>query len=149
METVPGREGSAVNSIVSPVLATTPVGRRRRPSGEAPPLPRHIDATIRSYAVLVGLMILLWVGLSVGPILSALTSADNAILRLIAKLRTGPLTDVMLRLHALGSSWIVRVAGWATIVALVALRRIRQLAVYLTVLLLGSLIASTVALRIT
>jgi tRNA A-37 threonylcarbamoyl transferase component Bud32/membrane-associated phospholipid phosphatase len=146
METVPGREAPAASPIVSPVLATSPVGRRRRPSGEAPPLPRHIDATIRGYSVLVGLMIILWVGLFIPPILSALTRVDNSILRLVAKVRTAALTDIMRGLHGLGSPWIVRVAAWGTIVTLVALRRIRHLAVYLVVLLVGSLVASTVAL---
>jgi tRNA A-37 threonylcarbamoyl transferase component Bud32/membrane-associated phospholipid phosphatase len=148
METVPGQEDPAVSPILSPFLATSPTGRRRRPSGEAPPLPRHIDATIRGYSVLVGLMIVLWVSLSITPILSAVTKADNAVLRGVAKLRTEPLTHVMHGLHALGSAWIVRIGAWITIVALAALRRVRHLAVYLAVLLLGSLIASTVALAL-
>jgi tRNA A-37 threonylcarbamoyl transferase component Bud32/membrane-associated phospholipid phosphatase len=148
METVPGREDPAVSPIVSPFLASPPVGRRRRPSGEAPPLPRHIDATVRGYSVLVILMIVLWIGLSLPPVLSAVTKADNAVLRLIAKLRTEPLTWVMHRLHALGSAWIVRIAAWSTIIALAALRRVRHLVVYLAVLLLGSLVGSTVALTL-
>ncbi len=148
METVPGREDPEVSPIVSPFLASSPVGRRRRPSGEAPPLPRHIDATIRGGSVLVGLMIVLWIGLSLPPVLSVVTRVDNAVLRAVAKLRAGPLTAVMHRLHGLGSPWIVRIAAWSTIVALAALRRFRHLAVYLAVLLLGSLIASTVALAL-
>jgi tRNA A-37 threonylcarbamoyl transferase component Bud32/membrane-associated phospholipid phosphatase len=93
-------------------------------------------------------MIVLWIGLALPPVLSVVTRADNAILRAVAKLRAEPLTAVMHRLHALGSPWIVRIAAWGTIIALAALRRVRHLAVYLAVLLLVPLIASTVALAL-
>jgi tRNA A-37 threonylcarbamoyl transferase component Bud32 len=125
-----------------------PRGRRRRPSGEPPPLPRHIDHTTRWYLVLAGLAAALWVGLTIPAFLGIVTRADLTVLRAVATLRSDPLTRVMLDIDAVRSLWTVRVLALGTIAALIALRRFRHLAAYLVVLVAAELLVSAMALEI-
>ena len=150
MGTTPGSEGSqaAQTAEVTPVLSTSPVGRRRRPSGEPPPLPRRIDRSTKLYVALVAAAALLAAGLSFAPVLAVVTAADLAVLRALAAVRAGPVTSAMLGLQALGSRWTVRVVAWATIAVLVAFRRFQHLAAYLVVVLAGSLLTSTLVIAV-
>ena len=96
-----------------PLIAASLRGRRRRPSGEPPPLPRHVDPSIRWYLLLAGLAATLWAAMSVPAVLGVITRADLAVLRAVATVRTAWLTHVMLDVDAaLTSQWTVRlVAG--------------------------------------
>src|SRR5512142_1926788 len=123
MTAVPTPGPDAAGPRVSPVIAMPPRGRRRRPSGEPPPLPRHIDHTTRWYLVLAGLAVALWVGLTTPAFLGIITRADLTVLRAVATLRSDPLTRVMLNIDAVRSLWTVRVLVLGTIAALIALRR--------------------------
>jgi tRNA A-37 threonylcarbamoyl transferase component Bud32/membrane-associated phospholipid phosphatase len=125
-----------------------PHGRRRRPSGEPPPLPRHIDHSTRWYLLIAGLAAALWTAMSVPPLLGVITRADLTVLHAVATVRSAWLTQVMLNGNALCSPWTVRLVAWGTIAALVALRRFRHLAIYLAVFLASGLLASAVAVRI-
>ena len=73
----PGHEGSEV----PPLIAASLRGRRRRPSGEPPPLPRHIDYSIRWYLLLAAVAAALWAGMSVPAVLGVITRGDLAVLR--------------------------------------------------------------------
>jgi serine/threonine protein kinase len=129
---------------IAPVLSASPVGRRRRPSGEPPPLPRHIERSTKAHIALAGVAAALGLGLSIPPVLAAVTAADLALLRAFEALRTGVLTSLMLTAQALGSRWTVAALAWATIAVLVAFRRFQHLAAYLVVVLAGSLLLSGV-----
>jgi tRNA A-37 threonylcarbamoyl transferase component Bud32 len=148
MDTPGAPGGRAGGPVLPPLLATSPLGRRRRPSGEPPPLPRHIEHSTRWYLLLLGLAAVLWAGLSIRPVLALVTRGDLAVLRAVATLRSAPLTTVMLDVDAVRSAWTVRVAFWGTIAVLVAFRRFRHLAVYLVVFLLTALLDSAVAVEI-
>jgi tRNA A-37 threonylcarbamoyl transferase component Bud32 len=148
MDRVAKTTGGAADGRVSPVIATSPLGRRRRPSGEAPPLPRRLQPSTRWYVLLTGAAVILWVGLSVRPILALITQADLTVLRAVTAVRTGWLTRLMLDIDAVRSPWTIRIAAWGTIAALVAFRRFRHLAAYLVVFLGVSLVVSTVTLEI-
>ena len=148
MTTLPTPGPSAVGSEVTPLVPALPRGRRRRPSGEPPPLPRHIDHSTRWYLLIAGLAAALWAGMSVPPVLGAITRADLTVLHAVATVRSTWLTQVMLNGNALCSPWVVRLAAWGTIAALVALRRFRHLAVYLAVILASGLLVSAVAVEI-
>jgi membrane-associated phospholipid phosphatase/tRNA A-37 threonylcarbamoyl transferase component Bud32 len=106
-------------------------GRRRRPSGEAPPLPRPLS-TGRYWLAATGLVVLLWV-----PVLSNSRTSnyvlgfDLALLGWVVRLRTYALTAVMQGVHALGSPWAIRGLFWATVLVLLLTRRIRHLFVFL------------------
>ncbi|MGE5291221.1 MAG: RIO1 family regulatory kinase/ATPase [Micromonosporaceae bacterium] len=140
--------GSGPDGPVSPVIATSPLGRRRRPSGEPPPLPRHIETSTRWYLLLAGLAGAFWVVLSIQPILSLITRGDLVVLRAVAAVRTGWLTRLMLDIDAIRSPWTIRFALLATIAVLVAFRRFRHLAAYLLVFLGVSLLVSPMTLEI-
>ena len=133
---------------IAPVLSSSPVGRRRRPSGEPPPLPRHIDRSTKAYVVLVGVGLVLWGALSVQPGVAALTALDLGVLRLVSELRTDLVTSAMLTLQALGSQWTIRIVAWTTIALLLVVRRFQHLAAYLAVVLAGSLIMSAAVLAV-
>jgi tRNA A-37 threonylcarbamoyl transferase component Bud32/membrane-associated phospholipid phosphatase len=148
MTTLPTPGPSAVGSEVTPLVPALPRGRRRRPSGEPPPLPRHIDHSTRWYLLIAGLAAALWAGMSVPPVLGVITRADLTVLDTVATVRSTWLTQVMLNGNALCSPWVVRLAAWGTIAALVALRRFRHLAVYLAVILASGLLVSAVAVEI-
>ena len=125
------------------------IGRRRRPSGEAPPLPRPINASGRFYVVAGVAVLAFWLLiLSIEPVFDAVTRADVAVLQWIEGLRSDPLTDVMKALHALGSEWPVRLLRWGTLLLLLGLRRFRHLLVFLGAILLANAVSSEVALAV-
>ncbi|MDQ4071180.1 MAG: hypothetical protein M3203_17175 [Actinomycetota bacterium] len=141
-------ETAAVKGGIAPVVSALPVGRRRRPSGEPPPLPRHIDRSTKAYAVIGGAGLVLAGSLSLAPVLAAVTAVDVALLRLLAELRSDAVTSVMLTVQALGSQWTIRIVAWATIAVLLAFRRFQHLAAYLAVVLAGSLLISSAVLAV-
>ena len=59
MGTVPGRTLES-RFVLPSVTRATRSGRRRRPSGEAPPLPRPINASGRFYLSMTALVVVLW-----------------------------------------------------------------------------------------
>jgi tRNA A-37 threonylcarbamoyl transferase component Bud32/membrane-associated phospholipid phosphatase len=120
-------------------------GRRRRPSGEAPPLPRPLS-TGRYWLAATGLVVLLWVpALANSRINNYILTFDLALLNWVLRLRTGALTAVMQGVDMLGSPWVIRGMFWATLLVLLLTRRIRHLFVFVGsvvgVIALSSLLA--------
>jgi membrane-associated phospholipid phosphatase/tRNA A-37 threonylcarbamoyl transferase component Bud32 len=120
-------------------------GRRRRPSGEAPPLPRPLT-TGTYWLAATGVVLLLWLAaLANSATNNYILSFDLTLLEWISQLRTLVLTDVMRGLHALGSLWTIRVLFWATVAVLLVTRRFRHLFVFVGavvgVIALSSLLA--------
>ncbi|HET7490186.1 MAG TPA: RIO1 family regulatory kinase/ATPase [Acidimicrobiales bacterium] len=116
------------------------MGRRRRPSGEPPPLPRTIRPSTKWYAAAAAGVLVLWSALLLRPLVVVVTAADDGVMRVVAHGRVGFVTSMMLALQSLGSPWTVRLVAWGTIVVLLAFRRFQHLAAYLAVLLVGSLL---------
>jgi membrane-associated phospholipid phosphatase len=107
-------------------------GRRRRPSGEAPPLPRALNRSGRLWLAAAGAVLLLWAGIvSNERTALAVLQVDHEVVAWVAGMRTPLLTDVMQTVHALGSRWTLRALFWATVAVLVVLRRFRHLFVFL------------------
>jgi tRNA A-37 threonylcarbamoyl transferase component Bud32/membrane-associated phospholipid phosphatase len=148
MSTLPAPRPGPVGPEVTSLVAASPHGRRRRPSGEPPPLPRHIEPSIRWYLLLAAAAGALMAAMSVPVVLGIITRADLVVLRAIATVRTPWLTHVMLDADAVRSQWTVRLLAWGTIAVLVAFRRFRHLAAYLAVFLAIGLLASAAALQI-
>jgi tRNA A-37 threonylcarbamoyl transferase component Bud32/membrane-associated phospholipid phosphatase len=141
----PGHEGTEVPSLIAASLR----GRRRRPSGEPPPLPRRIDHSIRWYLLLAAATAALWAAMSVPAALGVITQGDLAVLRAVATVRTPWLTHVTLAVNtALASPWTVRLVMLGTIAVLVAFRRFQHLAAYLVIVLAEALLLSAVTLEI-
>jgi tRNA A-37 threonylcarbamoyl transferase component Bud32 len=146
--TVPGRTLES-RFVLPSVTRTTRTGRRRRPSGEAPPLPRPINASGRFYLSMTGLVLVLWaVIMAVEPAFVAMTRGDVGVLRAIADLRTDGATSVMKALAHLGDEWVIRVLRWGTVLSLLAFRRFRHLVVYLFITLLVAAVVSVAAVAI-
>jgi membrane-associated phospholipid phosphatase/tRNA A-37 threonylcarbamoyl transferase component Bud32 len=121
--------------------------RRRRPTGEPPPLPRHLESTGVGWgAAAVGLITLSLLVFTAGRYGRgmSLTVVDNWVLEQLADLRSPGLTSVMKVLERLlGSLWTVKVLAWTTLILMVVYKRYRHLIVGLvsfqvmTLLVLG------------
>ena len=104
-------------------------GRRRRPSGEKPPLPRDLDRSGQLWVLMGILTAILWSSLFAFPKTTDFwTRVDHRALNWLVDLRTEWLTDVMQSLHALGSVWFIRPLRWLIMGVLVGFRRFRILA---------------------
>jgi hypothetical protein len=107
-----------------------PSGRRRRPSGEAPPLPHHLQTSgvgwLVALVVLVVLSIVVFDSGLQGPAVTV-TVLDDAVVRWLAGLDAPGLTATWQALAFLGSLWVLNLLGLALMVALLALRRFRHL----------------------
>jgi membrane-associated phospholipid phosphatase/tRNA A-37 threonylcarbamoyl transferase component Bud32 len=107
--------------------------RRRRPTGEPPPLPRHLESTGFGWMVaavgLVTLTLLLFTAGRYGRGVS-FTVVDNWVVERLAALRTPGLTSFMRGLHGLlGSLWTVKVLAWSTLLVLIVYKRFRHMVV--------------------
>ncbi len=122
-------------------------GRRRRPTGQVPPLPRSIRPTGVWWAAAAVVLITL-ARITFGPARRslgvAITVWDDAVVRWLAGLRLPGMTGLMEAIVAsTGSVGMVGALRWATVVALLALRRIRHLVVFM-----GSFLAVLLAVRL-
>jgi membrane-associated phospholipid phosphatase len=110
--------------------------RRRRPSGEAPPLPHHLQTSgvgwLVALVVLLTLSVVVFAGGLRGPAV-AVTVLDDAVVRWLAGLDTPGLTATWQALAFLGSWWVLNLLGFGLLLALVALRRFRHLIIVLVV----------------
>jgi membrane-associated phospholipid phosphatase len=122
-------------------------GRRRRPTGASPPLPRSIQTTgvwwLAAAVVLVALA-----EIAFGPARRSLGVAvtvwDDAVVRWLAGLRLPGMTGVMESIVGfIGSAGMVSAFRWETVVALLVLRRFRHLVVFV-----GSFLAVLLAVRL-
>jgi len=146
MATLPA--GGPERGGVVPVVSTGLTGQRRRPSGEPPPLPWHLDRITVTAVALVAAALGLAAGLGSGPVLQVVTSVDVWALQALARLRTQPVTELAEAAAALGSDTVVRGVAWATLAALLLARRWRHLLVYLVVTLTGTLVLVGLALAV-
>ena len=103
-------------------------GRRRRPSGEKPPLPRELTRSGRLWLLMGVITLGLWISLFAFPQTTDFWSRlDNNALSWVVDRRTDWLTDVMRGFHALGSVWFIRPLRWVIMGVLLGYRRFRIL----------------------
>jgi hypothetical protein len=117
--------------------------RRRRPSGEPPPLPRS-EPLLPS---LWGLAAVLAVGVVVAAVAGATDSTPtlgDAVLDWFADVRTAALTDLAKVVDALTSFTAVMILRGAVVVVLLATRRFRHLVVFLGTLVLTDWLVSRI-----
>jgi len=130
------------------VTQRTPPGtarraRRRRPTGEAPPLPYHLQTSgvrwLIAGLVLVALTVMVFArglrGLAV-----AVTVADDAVVRWLGGLQAPGLVGVWRALAALSSWWVLNGLLVGLLVALLVLRRFRHLIVFVVLVQLLTLV---------
>lgn len=133
---------------ISPVVSVASGGRRRRPSGEPPPLPRRIERRTGVSVVLAVAAVGLAAALTTTPVLRVVTAGDLVVLRLLARLRSQPLTDVANAMAAVGSEPAVRALGWLTLAVLLVSRHWRHLVIYLVVTLATTVAVTELALAV-
>jgi tRNA A-37 threonylcarbamoyl transferase component Bud32 len=139
------RAPSSAPGPIRPVVAAPRQGRRRRPSGEPPPLPRRVALGTQVYAVLAVAALVLEVALAVPRLRAEVTALDVAVLRLLEAARPEWWATALDAVTLLGSPWVVRVLFLGTIVVLLVVRHLHHLVAYLGVLLLVSLAVSALA----
>jgi len=113
--------------------------RRRRPSGQPPPLPHHLQTTgvgwLVAAVVLVALSLVVFADGLRGRAV-AVTVVDDAVVGWLAGLEVPGLVAVMGGLAELGSWTAMNVLLWGLLLALLVRRRFRQLLVVLLAWLL-------------
>jgi len=121
------------------------VRRRRRPSGEPPPLPRHLAKSGKWWLVASGAVVLAWIAVWLTGSVSLFDLADTRVLQSFESIRSPALAriaqvaGVPATPAALQTLWLVN------LVALVVMRRWRPLFVWLGVGLLVTVVASSMA----
>jgi membrane-associated phospholipid phosphatase/tRNA A-37 threonylcarbamoyl transferase component Bud32 len=111
------------------------VRRRRRPSGEPPPLPRHLNASGKWWLAAAVAVVLAWVVVVLTETVSLVDVADTRVLQAIAQVRSPPLTRVALIAGGLATPIAVYVLWVANFAILIAVRRWRHLFVWVGVAL--------------
>ncbi|MET0801466.1 MAG: phosphatase PAP2 family protein [Actinomycetota bacterium] len=115
---------------------------RRRPSGEAPPLPRELGRSGKFWLFMAAYFIATLIGVVLfSPLERLFESRDAAIFRWFASWRNETITDVMTIVALLTSRWMIRTLRWATIGALIVVRRWRHLLVFIGALFLEGVIS--------
>ncbi|MGH2652351.1 MAG: phosphatase PAP2 family protein, partial [Actinomycetota bacterium] len=122
-------------------------GRRRRPSGEPPPLPRELGRSGKFWIVMVVYFVLTLIGVVLfQPLANLFDQVDAFRLRTLAMLRTEWLTDTTLLVNLLASRWTIRILRWGTIIAFIVFRRWRHLLVFLGAVLVAELVAYQISI---
>ena len=116
---------------------------RRRPSGQPPPLPHHLQTTgvgwLIAAVVSVVLSLLVFAG-GLGGAAVGVTVVDDAVVGWLAGLRAPGLLAAMQVLAALGSYLAITGLLWGLLLALLIGRRLRQLLVVLLAWILQGVI---------
>jgi tRNA A-37 threonylcarbamoyl transferase component Bud32/membrane-associated phospholipid phosphatase len=123
-------------------------GKRRRPSGEPPPLPRKLGVSgivwVGSAAILFTIAILVVAYATLGY---SFDRWNSLFLQRLSAVRAGWLDPVMLRVDdVLSSRWTVGILRLATMVALVGFRRWRHLLVFLASIVVVEALAYELAI---
>ncbi|HEY4626210.1 MAG TPA: phosphatase PAP2 family protein [Blastococcus sp.] len=126
----PGRSIPATRP-APPAIAR--VRRRRRPSGEPPPLPRHLNASGKWWLGLSAMVLVAWIVILATGTVTVFDLADTRILQAIAVVRTPWLTQVAHVAGVLATPTAIYVVWLANLAVLAGLRRWRHLFVWIGV----------------
>jgi tRNA A-37 threonylcarbamoyl transferase component Bud32 len=121
------------------------VHRRRRPSGEPPPLPRALHTSGKWWLGLSVAVLLTWVLVVATGSVAVFDVVDTRVLQAVAEVRSPGLTDVAEVTGVLGSTRAIHVLWLVNLGVLLVVRRWRHLFVWLGVGLLVVNVAATMA----
>jgi tRNA A-37 threonylcarbamoyl transferase component Bud32/membrane-associated phospholipid phosphatase len=133
MTTLPQAAPAAVPASGPGPPAIHRVKRRRRPSGEPPPLPRHLNASGKWWLALSGAVVVAWAVVWGTGSVGVFDVADTAVLQAIAGIRSPALTRAAEVAGVLATGDALYVLWLANLVPLVAFRRWRHLFVSIAV----------------
>jgi hypothetical protein len=117
--------------------------RRRRPTGEAPPLPSHLQTSGVRWLIVGGVLMALTIVAFAGGMRDLavnVTVVDDAVVRWFARLQAPGLVGVWRALAAISSWWVINGLLVGLLVALLVLRRFRHLIVVLVLAQLLTLV---------
>ncbi len=120
-------------------------GRRRRPSGEAPPLPHELGQSGRQMLYLTGAVLATWILVLFTPLGTAFDFVDYWIIDRIVSIRGVPATRVFRHLDKLGSQDAIFILRWTVILGALIFRRFRHLVVFVATVLVTTWIAAGIA----
>ena len=130
----------------SPATGRRTGKKRRRPSGEPPPLPRNLRRSGRIFLLLSGGVFLVFLMVAVLGGERYLEAFDRAILDVFVDFRSPSFTPAVRNVEEfLGSELTVVLLRTGTILALVVLRRFRHMFVYLGSILLVGAVSALIA----
>jgi membrane-associated phospholipid phosphatase/tRNA A-37 threonylcarbamoyl transferase component Bud32 len=121
------------------------VRRRRRPSGEPPPLPRHLNASGKWWLVLSGLVVVATAVVAATGLATVFDLADTRILQAFADIRSPWLTRVADVAGVLATRTGIYVLWLIPLLLLAVLRRWRHLFVLVGVAIIVTSIGSIMA----
>ncbi len=127
------------------LAAADSTGRRRRPSGEPPPLPRPVDRIVVWYAAALVMLAGLEVAVANRASLAALTAFDATTARGLSAIRTAWVTRIAADIDSALTGPVLLAVAWATIALLALARRPRHLVAYLVIWLGVSSLAAALA----
>jgi tRNA A-37 threonylcarbamoyl transferase component Bud32 len=127
--------------------APTRASRRRRPSGEPPPLPRQLNTSGRFWLAMAGAVVVYLLVLGgVRGMIVTLDVAERPLLSGLAALRNGP-TTVVARVVNDAISPVILLTWWVSLAVMLIWRRWRHLFVWIgTMFLVSNLSALAAAL---
>jgi membrane-associated phospholipid phosphatase/tRNA A-37 threonylcarbamoyl transferase component Bud32 len=123
--------------------------RRRRPTGEPPPLPHHLQTSGVRWLVAMVVLVALAVAVfarGMRGIAVDVTVVDVAVVSWLGGVDLPGFAAVMRGLAAFSSWWVLTPVSYALIVVLLVLRRFRHLVIWLVLAILMSFIALIVGL---
>ena len=127
-------------------IADGPTGhrRRRRPSGEPPPLPRELNHAAYAWLVAFAFWAAIWLSifLSDSPA-RVITEWDLAVMDPLVQNRSELMTTVSQFLNGFATHWLTPILAWSTLIALLWFRRVRHALLLIAVM---SLVNGTVNL---
>ena len=109
---------------------------RRRPSGAAPPLPRHLRRTGAGWligAVVAMVLTVLIYGNGVSGAAITARVVDDTVVRWVSGVDLPGIHGIARGVSYAGSWWVIEITVWVLTVALIVLRRWRHLVIYLIV----------------
>jgi tRNA A-37 threonylcarbamoyl transferase component Bud32 len=121
--------------------------RRRRPTGEAPPLPHHLQTSGVGWLIAALALVALTIAVfarGLRALAVDVTVADDAVVSWLGGLHAPGLVGVWRALAALSSWWVINGLALVGVLALLALRRFRHLIVLLIVAQLVTMLAENV-----
>ena len=126
------RSGSTSAPSLHPGLRGAVRSPRRRPTGEPPPLPYHLQTSGVGWLIAAGVLVVLsfvvFLGGLRGPAI-AVTVVDDAVVGWLAGRQLPGYVGMMRGLAALSSWWTLNGLGLGLLLALLVLRRLRHLIV--------------------
>jgi hypothetical protein len=138
-----GKDAAAAARHGQQPAARIATGRRRRPSGEPPPLPRNVRRSgvgwLFALVALLAAAIAMFGGRWRGPAVT-LTVADDTIVRWLSEVSIPGHMGVMRGVATVAWLPLITAGLWALVIALIALRRLRHLVVFLVAWLIGGLV---------